>query len=113
MTCQLLLVVYFRIMKTQASLLAILAAALYALNVPVAKMLLDHTTATMLAAFLYLGAGIGMIAFARPTPDDAPITAQDAKYVVAMVVLDIAAPHIPHARNRTDDVVKRVVAWQL
>ncbi|ERA51945.1 DMT family transporter [Corynebacterium diphtheriae] len=83
---------YFRIMKTQASLLAILAAALYALNVPVAKMLLDHTTATMLAAFLYLGAGIGMIAFARPTPDDAPITAQDTKYVVAMVVLDIAAP---------------------
>lgn len=50
-------------MKTKklATLYAILAAALYAINVPLSKLLLNHVEPTMMAAFLYLGAGIGLI----------------------------------------------------
>ena len=43
-----------------AILLAILAAALYAISTPVSKMMLQTVAPTMVAAFLYLGAGIGM-----------------------------------------------------
>ena len=43
-----------------AILLAVLAAALYAVSTPVSKMLLAAVPPTMVAAFLYLGAGIGM-----------------------------------------------------
>lgn len=41
---------------------AVLAAALYALNAPVSKLLLDSAPPRMMAAFLYLGAGAGMLA---------------------------------------------------
>ena len=41
---------------------AILAAALDALNAPVSKLLLQNVPPTMMAGFLYLGAGIGMAA---------------------------------------------------
>jgi len=41
---------------------AILAAVLYALNAPVSKLLLASVAPTMMAAFLYLGAGGGMLA---------------------------------------------------
>lgn len=43
-----------------AILLAVLAAALYAVSTPVSKMLLSAVPPTMVAAFLYLGAGLGM-----------------------------------------------------
>lgn len=43
-----------------AILLAILAAALYAISTPVSKVILQTVAPTMVAAFLYLGAGIGM-----------------------------------------------------
>ena len=39
---------------------AILAAGLYALNAPVSKLLLEEVPPTMMAALLYLGAGIGL-----------------------------------------------------
>ena len=48
-------------MKTKFNLSvlwAVLAAALYALNSPVSKLLLESVTPTMMAAFLYLGAGL-------------------------------------------------------
>ena len=47
-------------MKTKklATIYAIVAAALYAINVPFSKMLLGHAEPTMMAAFLYLGAGL-------------------------------------------------------
>lgn len=49
-------------MKKQASatVFGILAAALYAINIPLSKLLLRHVGATMMAALLYLGAGIGL-----------------------------------------------------
>ena len=48
--------------KTQTTgiLLAILAAALYALNSPLSKILLDYMPSTLMAGFLYIGAGVGM-----------------------------------------------------
>ena len=46
----------------KAILYAILAAALYALNAPVSKLLLQNVPPTMMAGYLYLGAGIGMAA---------------------------------------------------
>ncbi len=52
-------------MKTKniATFYAILAAALYAFNVPFSKWLLGYVEPTMLAAFLYLGAGLGMFLY--------------------------------------------------
>lgn len=43
-----------------AIILAILAAALYAISTPVSKVMLQTVAPTMVAAFLYLGAGMGM-----------------------------------------------------
>ena len=39
---------------------AILAAGLYAINVPISKLLLNYVEPTMMASYLYLGAGIGI-----------------------------------------------------
>ena len=44
--------------------LAILAAALYALNAPLSKLLLEYLPPTLTAGFLYIGAGAGMGAVA-------------------------------------------------
>lgn len=52
-------------MKTKniATAFAILAAALYAINVPFSKLLLAQVEPTMMAAFLYLGAGLGLFVY--------------------------------------------------
>lgn len=77
---------------------AVLAAALYAINIPVAKLLTPCVSPTMLAAFLYLGAGIGMVIyrFVRKTlghaKPKAPLTKKELPFTAAMVALDIAAP---------------------
>lgn len=41
--------------------LAILAAGLYALNSPFSKLLLIYMPPTLMAGFLYVGAGLGMV----------------------------------------------------
>ena len=46
--------------NVRASMLACLAALFYALNMPFSKLLLNQVGPTMMAAFLYLGAGMGM-----------------------------------------------------
>lgn len=87
-------------MKTKhlATVYAILAAALYAINVPLSKVLLNHVAPTMMAAFLYLGAGIGLFLYgfferlAGKSVKREPLTKKELPYTVAMVVLDIAAP---------------------
>lgn len=84
--------------NTRAVFFAILAAALYALNSPVSKLLLHEIPATLMAGFLYLGAGLGLSllgAVQRKTghaAKEAPLTRAELPYTVAMVVLDIAAP---------------------
>lgn len=79
-------------------LLAVLAAALYAINSPLSKILLDYMPSTLMAGFLYLGAGIGMalIAFIRKIRKsekaEQRLTGKELPYTVAMILLDIAAP---------------------
>ena len=82
-------------MKTKniATFFAILAAALYAINIPVSKVLLQWVQPTMMAAFLYLGAGIGMFGcglFSKEKGEK--LTVKELPYTIGMVVLDIAAP---------------------
>ena len=78
--------------------LAVLAAALYAVNSPFSKLLLNFVPPTLMAGFLYLGAGIGMGAVALTEKlfvrrrAEARFTKKDLPYTIAMIVLDIAAP---------------------
>lgn len=78
--------------------LAILAAALYAINSPFSKLLLDYMPSTLMAGFLYLGAGLGMGAVAlvrkisKKERTEEKITRADLPYTLMMILLDIAAP---------------------
>jgi len=82
----------------KAVFFAVLAAALYALNAPVAKQLLRNAPPTMMAGFLYLGAGIGMgiLGLVRSRTDqekkETRLSRKDLPYTLGMIVLDIAAP---------------------
>lgn len=82
--------------KTGAVILALLAAVFYAINTPVSKFLLNNVTPTFMAAFLYLGAGVGvgiMYLFHIKKEEKAErLTKQDLPYTIGMIVLDIAAP---------------------
>lgn len=77
---------------------AILAAALYALNAPLSKLLLAQVPPSMMAALLYLGAGLGMLAMslirkaASHPPAEQKLSRRDLPYTLGMIVLDIAAP---------------------
>lgn len=82
--------------KAKAVLYAIAAAVFYALNVPCSKLLLDKIAPTYMAAFLYLGAGIGvgiMYLFNhRHEQPSGQLENKDMPYTVGMVLLDIIAP---------------------
>lgn len=80
--------------KKLAVLWAVLAAALYALNAPFSKLLLNDIAPTMMAAFLYLGAGTGMtvMGMLRKESKEKKLTGKDLPFAVGMVFLDIAAP---------------------
>jgi drug/metabolite transporter (DMT)-like permease len=84
--------------KNYAILSAILAAALYALNAPASKLLLQSVPPSMMAALLYLGAGLGMLVMglvrkAAGKPSAEPrLVSKDWPYVLGMIVLDILAP---------------------
>ncbi len=84
--------------KSLGILLAVLAAVLYAINSPLSKLLLSHMPPTLMAGFLYLGAGLGMGAVALirrlckvPSAEE-KITRADLPFTIAMIILDIAAP---------------------
>ena len=83
-------------MKTRnfATAFAILAAALYAINIPVSKVLLNHVQPTMMAAFLYLGAGFGLFLYGLLSGErekGEPLSKNELPYTIGMIVLDIAA----------------------
>jgi drug/metabolite transporter (DMT)-like permease len=84
--------------KNSATLFAVLAAALYAINVPISKILLEHVDATMMAGLLYLGAGVGMLIYELVSKSlgkdnkKEPLTKKELPYTIAMVILDIFAP---------------------
>src|SRR5574344_490042 len=77
---------------------AILAAALYAISMPMSKILLRNVPPMMMVAFLYLGAGVGMLLLGwvrtrtHTATHEKKLERKDLPYTVAMVVLDIAAP---------------------
>lgn len=84
--------------NSTAILLAVLAAALYAISTPVSKVMLQLVPPTMVAAFLYLGAGIGvgamMLVRGKQTKasTEERLHRRDVPYAAAMVALDIIAP---------------------
>ena len=80
--------------KIKAIILALAAAAFYAVNVPFSKLLLGSVGPSTMAAFLYLGAGIGVGLMALFTKHDKEkkLGRKDLPYVLGMIALDIAAP---------------------
>ena len=90
-------------MKTEQNMkkgiaFAILAAALYAINAPFSKILLNFMSPTLMAGFLYIGAGVGMAAIAiirkanKSEVKESKLTKAELPYTIAMIILDIAAP---------------------
>lgn len=82
--------------RSKPILYAFLAAVLYAVNTPLSKLLLTRVPSTLMAAFLYLGAGLGvgtMYLFHRKKEEPSErIGKKDLPYVLGMIVLDILAP---------------------
>ncbi len=84
--------------KTLPALLALLAAALYSVNIPLSKLLLGKVDSVMMAGLLYLGAGLGLLIYSLISKAvgknviSEPLTKKELPYTVAMVILDIAAP---------------------
>lgn len=87
-------------MKTKQNIAifwAILSAALYAISIPLSKILLIEIPPAMMAALLYLGAGIGMsiLWVVRSNKDklksELKLTKKEMPYTVGMVVINIGA----------------------
>jgi drug/metabolite transporter (DMT)-like permease len=81
--------------KTGATLLAVLAALLYAINMPASKLLLRDVPPTVMAGLLYLGAGIGiglLYLFLGRGTQNQKLARADLPFVIGMILLDIAAP---------------------
>lgn len=79
---------------------ALLAALLFGLNAPFAKLLLLDIPPIFMAAFLYLGAAIGMSAIwlaARKISKqrrEASLAREDRIWIILMIILDILAPFL-------------------
>ena len=83
--------------KLLAIFFAILAAGLYAINIPLSKLLLNYIEPTMMASYLYLGAGLGigivfLLSKGRADSGYEKITKKDLPNVLGMIFLDIIAP---------------------
>ena len=83
--------------KLSAIFFAVSAAGLYAINIPLSKLLLNYIEPTMMASYLYLGAGFGIgIVFLlirkKTHITNEKITVKDMPYVAGMILLDILAP---------------------
>ena len=82
--------------KMKATLFALLAASFYALNVPFSKQLLQKIPPTLMASFLYFGAGVGvglmyLFHWGKEKKQDR-LAREDLPYTIGMVILDILAP---------------------
>lgn len=80
--------------KIKATGQALLAACLYALNIPLSKVFLQAIGPMTMAGFLYLGAGlgIGLIYLFYDKDKEDLLDREDLPYTLGMVVLDILAP---------------------
>ena len=79
--------------KSTAILAALGAALLYAVSIPLSPFLLRQTGPVMLAALLYLGAGVGMtlLSLICPVPLKDRLTRRQLPFTLGMILLDIAA----------------------
>ncbi|MFC2476436.1 MAG: DMT family transporter, partial [Catonella sp.] len=72
--------------------------ALYSINAPFSKILLEFIPPTLMAGFLYVGAGIGITFIAlirkmkKHETKELKLTKSELPYTIAMIILDIAAP---------------------
>ncbi len=77
---------------------AILAALLYGISAPVSRLLLDKINPTLMAALLYLGAGMGMLLINlgqylfSHEKKEAKMTRKEFPFILGMILLDITAP---------------------
>ena len=77
---------------------AVVAALLYGISAPASKVLVVEIPPTMMAALLYLGAGIGMFivnlirAMSKKERIEARMTKRELPFVIGMIALDIVAP---------------------
>lgn len=73
---------------------AILAAILYAVNIPFSKVLLNKVHPVLMASFLYFGAGFGIFLYSLAAKKDekSKLTRKELPYTIAMILLDIIAP---------------------
>lgn len=82
--------------KNYATIYAILAAALYAINIPFSKLLLQKVEPVFMASLLYFGAGIGIaiISFLSKKGEEKNnhLSKAEMPFVLAMIILDIIAP---------------------
>lgn len=82
--------------KIKAIISALLAAVLFAISTPLSKKLMENIPPTFMAAFLYLGAGVGvgiMYIFNYKKEDKSlRLDKSDFKYTIAMIGLDILSP---------------------
>ncbi|MBS4889525.1 MAG: DMT family transporter [Anaerococcus vaginalis] len=82
--------------RINAIILALLAAVLFSISTPLSKKLMENIPPTFMAAFLYLGAGVGvgiMYIFNYKKEDKSlKLDKSDLKYTIAMIGLDILAP---------------------
>jgi drug/metabolite transporter (DMT)-like permease len=81
-----------------AVFIAVLAASLYGISIPVSKLLLVEIPPTLMAALLYLGAGFGMLlvniikTLSNAAKLEAKISRKELPYIAGTIALDIAAP---------------------
>lgn len=86
-------------MSTRGALYGLMAAALFGVSAPIAKLLLAETRPLLLASLLYLGGGAGVTAWRIGTgvlsrrsrdhssPAEAPVRAADVPWLAAIVAL--------------------------
>ena len=83
--------------KLSSTLFALIAALLYAINMPFSKLLLNKIEPVFMASFLYLGAGIGIgiIYFfygKNKEQKEKSLAKADIPFALGMIILDILAP---------------------
>lgn len=80
----------------KAVIYALLAALLYSVNIPLSKILLEYTSPCMLSSLLYFGAALSVLIPAlfrkKEKSVESKIRKRDLPFLIAMVVLDTAAP---------------------
>ena len=83
----------------KAILYAVLAALLYAISSPISKILLTKISPVMMAALLYLGAGLGLsvVGVVQQTffvhkSVEKHLSKKELPYIFGMIILDILAP---------------------